>query len=444
MPEVHQGSGDGRAMAPEDPAFDLEARSFHSVLDERSALGRARLVEGTRGLRRRRLVFIGAVRSRRRETARRGGKENPRRLGLLDTEKQGAEGECEWRGREHAKKPTASGVEARHGHAEIQARPSIGSRQFLAKCSDPGVGSGGFLGRIDERTRLRMDPGTRARAARRKEPGSGPARGEKPPVTTRSELHYNVPMLLSPGRPLGPYEILAPIGAGGMGEVYRARDTRLSRDVAIKGLPEAFASNPDRLARFRREAQALAALNHPNIATIYGLEEVSGFVYLILELVDGETLAAMLERGALPLRETLTIGPQIAAAIEAAHDRGVIHRDLKPGNVMVTRGGLAKVLDFGLAKFDPAAAGYSSFVTLTDAGSGTAAGTSVGTAAYMSPEQARGKPVDRRSDIWSFGCVLYECLTGRSAFVGDTVSDLIAGILEREPDWTALPQGTPA
>jgi len=224
-----------------------------------------------------------------------------------------------------------------------------------------------------------------------------------------------------------------------MGEVYRARDPRLAREVAIKGLPPAFAADPDRLARFRREAQTLASLNHPNIAAIYGLEDSGDVPYLVLELVEGETLAARLAREKLSSREAIALCVQIATAIEAAHERGVVHRDLKPGNVMVTPGGGVKVLDFGLAKSDPGA-GAEVVPTMTGA---TLAGVVLGTATYMSPEQARGKPVDRRSDVWSFGCVLFECLVGHTAFRGDTTSDLIARILERDPDWSGLPAGTP-
>jgi eukaryotic-like serine/threonine-protein kinase len=256
-------------------------------------------------------------------------------------------------------------------------------------------------------------------------------------------------MTLTPGTRLGPYEIVAPLGAGGMGEVYRARDARLGRDVAIKALPAAFARDTERLARFQREAQALAALNHPNVASIYGLEDATGAPYLVLELVEGESLAARLGRGALPLREALALGVQVAAAIEAAHERGIVHRDLKPGNVMVSESGVAKVLDFGLAKSEAATpvgtdSADDATRTLAAVAAATEAGVILGTAAYMSPEQARGRAVDRRSDVWSFGCVLFECLSGRAPFGGETVTDLLARILEREPDWTALPAGTPA
>jgi serine/threonine-protein kinase len=231
-----------------------------------------------------------------------------------------------------------------------------------------------------------------------------------------------------------------------MGEVYRARDTRLARDVAIKALPLEFARDRDRLVRFRREAQTLAGLNHPNIAAIYGLEDTGQTLHLVLELVEGESLAARLARGPLPPREALTLGIQIASAIEAAHERGIVHRDLKPGNIMINSSGAAKILDFGLAKSDPggmSGAALQDSPTVVAQADATVAGVILGTAAYMSPEQARGKPVDRRSDVWSFGCVLFECFTGRPAFAGETGSDLIARILEREPDWAALPGNAP-
>ncbi|MBI4481357.1 MAG: serine/threonine-protein kinase [Acidobacteria bacterium] len=244
------------------------------------------------------------------------------------------------------------------------------------------------------------------------------------------------------GRSLGPYKILAPLGVGGMGEVYRASDTKLGRDVAVKVLPKAFAQDPERLARFEREAHLLASLNHPNIAVIHGLEESDGVRYLVLELVPGETLAERLAAGPLPVQEPLRICVQIAEALEAAHEKGIIHRDLKPANIKVTPEGKVKVLDFGLGKaFAGTGTDLSQLPTITVAG--TREGVILGTVAYMSPEQARGKPVDKRTDIWSFGCVAYELLTGRSAFAGETTSDTIAAILERDPDWQALPISTP-
>ena len=252
-------------------------------------------------------------------------------------------------------------------------------------------------------------------------------------------------MTLAAGSRIGCYQIESALGAGGMAEVYRARDTKLGRAVAIKALPTAFATNPERLARFRREAHTLASLNHPNIAAIYGLEESTEGPYLLLELVEGETLAARLVGGKLALSEAIDIGVQVATAIEAAHERGIVHRDLKPGNIMITRLGVAKVLDFGLAKTDAGLGTDPDMPTQTVAANAWATSTGIilGTAPYMSPEQARGLAVDRRSDVWSFGCVMFECVTGRAAFAGDTVSDLFARILERDPDWTLLPGGTP-
>ncbi len=244
-------------------------------------------------------------------------------------------------------------------------------------------------------------------------------------------------MALAPGTRLESYEIVDLLGSGGMGEVYRARDTKLGRDVAIKTLPDAFAKNAERLARFEREAQVLASLNHPNIAAIHELKELGGAKYLILELVEGETIAEQIARGALPLEEAVAIARQIAEALELAHDRGIVHRDLKPANVKVTPNGHVKVLDFGLAKIYEApdsAPSVSRSPTLS--AMRTAVGVMLGTAAYMSPEQIRGKAVDRRADVWAFGCVLYEMLTGRKAFAqGETVSDTLAGIIAREPDW---------
>src|SRR5262245_51932498 len=246
------------------------------------------------------------------------------------------------------------------------------------------------------------------------------------------------------GRSVGPYKIISALGAGGMGEVYRARDTRLRRDVAIKILAQSFTSDPDRLARFEHEARMLAALNHPNIGAIYGLEDVDGIRALVLELVDGETLATSIARGPLALKDAIPIARQIAEALEAAHEKGIVHRDLKPPNVALTRDGTAKVLDFGLAKTsasDAPAAPDSDATTMTVAG--TRDGVILGTASYMSPEQARGQAIDKRTDIWAFGCVCYEMLTGQVAFRGETVSDTIAAVLSHETDWKALPGTTP-
>ena len=220
-------------------------------------------------------------------------------------------------------------------------------------------------------------------------------------------------MALTPGTRLGVYEVTALIGEGGMGQVYRARDTKLNRDVALKVLPDSFANDPNRLARFRREAQTLALLNHPNIAHIHGLEESGPVSAIVLELVEGEDLSQRIARGAIPIEEALRIAKQIAEALETAHERGIVHRDLKPANVKLRADGVVKVLDFGIAKaLAPAAANA---VTLT-AGR-TEAGVIIGTPAYMSPEQARGEPADRQADIWSFGVVLYELLTGTSPFL---------------------------
>ena len=250
---------------------------------------------------------------------------------------------------------------------------------------------------------------------------------------------------VAPGTRLGSYEITQKLGEGGMGEVYRATDTRLKRDVAIKVLPEPLAHDPDRVARFQREAELLASLNHPNIAAIYGLEHADGVVGIVLELVEGDTLADVVARGPLPLIDALPIAHQIAEALEAAHDKGVVHRDLKPANIKIAPDGRVKVLDFGLAKMlesDPKSSAMSMSPTLSV--HATYAGVILGTAAYMSPEQARGKPVDRRTDVWAFGCVLFEMLTGKHAFEpGETVSDAIASVLTREPDLTTLPAGTP-
>ena len=247
-------------------------------------------------------------------------------------------------------------------------------------------------------------------------------------------------MALTAGARLGPYEILSPIGSGGMGEVYRARDTKLGREVAVKVVPDAFAQDADRMARFTREAQVLAALNHSNIAAIYGVEERA----LVMELVEGSTLAQLIAAGAMPIAEALPAIRQIIDALEYAHEKGIVHRDLKPANIKVTPEGRVKVLDFGLAKAlanEAPAADPASSPTLTMRA--TMAGVILGTAAYMAPEQARGHDADKRADIWAFGVVVYEMLTGRQLFSGPTVSDTLASVLTRDPDWTQLPPDTP-
>ena len=245
------------------------------------------------------------------------------------------------------------------------------------------------------------------------------------------------------GRQLGPYAIHSRLGAGGMGEVYRARDTKLEREVAIKILPRLFTADPERRARFDREARLLASVNHPHVGAIYGVEEMDGTPALILELVDGDTLADRLERGPIAISEALNIARQIADALEAAHEKSVIHRDLKPANIKITSDGVVKVLDFGLAKAASRDASGPDLTQSPNTIGGTRDGAIRGTAAYMSPEQARAKPVDKRTDLWAFGCVLYEMLTGRPAFAGDTIPETIARVLERDPDWRALPAATP-
>jgi len=244
-------------------------------------------------------------------------------------------------------------------------------------------------------------------------------------------------MPLSPGQTISFYEVLGLLGAGAMGEVYRARDTRLGREVALKVLPGEFADDEEPLRRFEREACTLASLSHQNVAHVYGLDRVGDTCFIAMELVPGEDLAARLARGALPIGEALDVARQIATGLESAHEAGVIHRDLKPANVILTPGGMLKLLDFGLAK-------PIRFGTADASLQATEAGRVLGTPAYMAPEQARGQPVDKRVDVWAFGCVLYECLTGRRAFAGDTVSDVLAAVLEKEPDFSRLPAATPA
>ena len=261
-------------------------------------------------------------------------------------------------------------------------------------------------------------------------------------------------MSLERGTRLGPYEIDSVLGAGGMGEVYRARDTRLKRDVAIKVLHAAFARDPDRLARLQREAEVLATLNHPNVGAVYGFEETPDASGIVMELVEGPTLGDRIAQSPVPFEEALTIARQIADALDAAHEQGIIHRDLKPANIKITPGGKVKVLDFGLAKmaegppkgghYDDRSVQPQPDLTMspTLAVHATTAGLILGTAGYMSPEQARGKTVDRRSDIWAFGCVLFEMLTGRKAFeTGETVSDAVAALLTKDPDYGSQSPG---
>ena len=255
-------------------------------------------------------------------------------------------------------------------------------------------------------------------------------------------------MPIEPGTRLGTYEIVGLLGAGGMGEVYRARDTSLGRDIALKTLPSAVTHDPDRLARFRREAQVLAALNHPHIASIYGLDEAGPQRFLVLELVEGDTLADRIRNGPLPVAEALAIARQIAEALQAAHDKGIVHRDLKPANIALTADDAVKVLDFGLAKaIDPGVSASSgdpvNSPTITSPTLLTGLGVILGTAAYMSPEQAKGRQADKRSDVWAFGCVLYEMLTGKRPFKGDDVSDTLAAVLRGDPAWEALPASVP-
>jgi serine/threonine protein kinase len=271
-------------------------------------------------------------------------------------------------------------------------------------------------------------------------------------------------LALTAGTRLGPYEVSAQIGEGGMGQVYRATDTNLKRAVAIKVLPDSVASDAERLARFQREAEVLASLNHPNIAAIYGLERSGDTTALVMELVEGPTLADRIAQGAIPVDEALPIATQIADALAAAHERGIIHRDLKPANVKVRPDGAVKVLDFGLAKaLGPAEAGHyvpqspgaidrsvrlqpdlTDAATITSPAMMTGVGVILGTAAYMSPEQARGKAVDKRADIWAFGCVLYEMLTSRRAFDGEDVAETLGAIIHKQPAWNLLPAGTPS
>ena len=250
-------------------------------------------------------------------------------------------------------------------------------------------------------------------------------------------------MALEVGSRLGHYDVSALIGEGGMGQVYQATDTKLNRQVALKILPEAFAADPDRLARFQREAQVLASLNHPGIAQIHGIEEAEDTRALVLELVEGPTLADRIAQGPIPVDEVLPIAKQIAEALEAAHEQGVIHRDLKPANIKLKPDGTVRVLDFGLAKAVERSGGSDPSLSPTLTAAATQMGVILGTAAYMAPEQAKGKPTDKRADIWAFGVVLFEMLTGRRMFEGDDVSEVMAGVIKSDPEWAALPDSLP-
>ena len=281
--------------------------------------------------------------------------------------------------------------------------------------------------------------------------GNSELRREVESLLAQGESFLGVPVTVPPGSRIGAYDVLEVIGAGGMGIVYRARDLKLQRDVALKVLPDAVALDPDRIARFRREAPVLASLNHPNIAAIYGFDDSGDVHALVLELVDGQTLAERIAHGPVPLDEALPIARQIAEALEAAHEQSIIHRDLKPANIKLRPDGTVKVLDFGLAKAMelPAVASQKARAaslspTITSPAVMSGVGVLLGTAAYMSPEQAKGKVADKRSDIWAFGCVLYEMLSGQRTFGGEDVSDTLAHVLMKEPDWALLPADTPA
>ena len=271
------------------------------------------------------------------------------------------------------------------------------------------------------------------------QPESAAAFFSNPPFRAAMPTMGGVDAVILTGRRLGVFQVYERLGVGGMGEVYRARDTRLGRDVAIKILPSALSADPDRMARFEREARALAALNHPNIAIIHGIEESGGIRALVMELVPGATLAERIGRAAVPAAEAIGIAQQIADALEAAHDKGIVHRDLKPANIQIRPDGSVKVLDFGLAKAMGDAEGVDLTQVPTMTVDHTRDGLIVGTPAYMSPEQARGLPVDKRTDIWAFGCVLYEMLTGRAAFQRDTVADTLAAVVQSDADWSRLP-----
>src|SRR6186997_2554282 len=345
-----------------------------------------------------------------------------------DAEREGPGGR---RGSSH------SAMEGREGHRQRRQSDVRGTAaQWSAVQVRAHDRQGTSAGRFERRAR-RHRPGHRQ--SRRRE--------SRESESADDALDSDAPMSLSAGDRLGPFEIVALVGEGGMGQVYRGRDAKLARDVAIKVLPDAFARDAERLARFRREAQALAALNDAHIAQIYQLEETGGRAALVMEFVDGRTIAEMLHGRPLDTDDALRYAAEIAAGLETAHEKGIIHRDLKPANVKVTPEGRVKILDFGLAKAMSAPGSEDAGLQLANSPTLTArateAGMILGTAAYMSPEQARGKPLDKRTDIWAFGCVLFEMLTGRRTFDGDTVSDTLASVLRSDPDWSALPSAVP-
>jgi serine/threonine protein kinase len=267
---------------------------------------------------------------------------------------------------------------------------------------------------------------------------------DAPALSVAAQVITMDPGPLTPGQHIGTYTILSHLATGGMGEVYRAHDTKLNRDVALKVLPGSSAYDPDRLARFKREAHVLASLNHPNIAAVYGFEDGEGVQALALELIDGDTLAERISRGPMLLDEVLPIAKQLADALEAAHEKGIVHRDLKPANIKVRPDGTVKVLDFGIARLVLSDASGRAEDPLTSPAMRTESGTILGTPAYMAPEQARGQAVDVRADIWAFGCVLFETLAAVPVFKGDTRTDTMAAVVGKEPGWEALPPGAAA
>ncbi|MGH9451503.1 MAG: protein kinase domain-containing protein, partial [Terriglobia bacterium] len=334
---------------------------------------------------------------------------------------------------------------------EAFLREACGADDDLRREVESLLESNDEAGSFIERPAIEVAAGSVAEEVDRRVRGDGLRSPDHPQSPGHSRESVNP--ALQPGAAVSHYRIVERIGAGGMGVVYRAEDTTLKRQVALKFLPEAFAQDADRLSRFKREAQVLASLNHPNIASIYGLEEAGGVLALVMELVEGKTLAGRIQSGAIPLEEALPLAKQIAEALEAAHDKGIIHRDLKPANIKITPERAAKVLDFGLAKVLDVGAGLAppdraqqalplqNAPTLSTAATET--GMILGTAGYMSPEQAKGQRVDRRADIWAFGCVLFEMISGRKAFEGETMPETLAAVLKSEPDWSALGSDTP-